>query len=375
MDSRQSARIAIKTWAMGRGLSLLLTFVLLLATLSGAVPAYAAPIAQGGVQRISFAPGATGATVSGNVSNGQVRRYVLTAMAGQTMTVRPTSDGAPISVTIYDPSRKPMGSVVSGQQWSGKLPATGDYGLAVYPSPYAGYTTYQLSVEVVSGSQPPPPERINFAPGAVSAQVTGYLPPNSSKVYILGARAGQVMAVDSWTSGGPYRYTITAANGNILGSGNQGVRWSGTLPYTGDYRITLESPTDVPATNYGLQITIVNSTPTPVPTPTPAPVHAQRISFPTGATSVNMSGYVDRYTPTLYVLRALRGQSMTVALSTRYGAPTTVTISDVNGNVLGVVNNGSSWWGTLPYTGDYYLNVQGQSGNEGDSYSLWIQIL
>jgi hypothetical protein len=367
--------VLTKIRAAGRTCSLLLLFVLLMASLAGAIPAYAAPAAQGGVQRIRFAPGATSAVVDGNVSSGQVTRYVLTALAGQTMTVQPVSTGAPIFVTLFDPSRVVMGSAPNGESWSGRLPATGDYTLAVYPSPYSGYTGFQLRVEITNGSQPPAPapERIRFAIGAVSAQVTGYLAAASSKAYVLNARAGQVMTVESWTAGGPFRFTVTGTDGAWLGSGDQGERWNGTLPRSGDYQIIVETPTDVSPVSYGLVITIVNAAPAPTPTAAP-PTSAVRVRFPPGATNVTLSGYVDRYTPTRYVLRALRGQTMTVRLNTLYGRNTTVTVRDPLGNILGAANRGESWTGYLPATEDYYLDVQAPSENSGDTFSLWVEI-
>jgi hypothetical protein len=308
-------------------LALSLSLALLLGTLAGAMPAQAAPVAQGGVQRIRFAPGATSALVDGSVGGGQVARYVLTALAGQTMTIQPYSAGAPVFVTIFDTSRVIMGSAASGEQWTGRLPSTGDYTMAVYPSPYTGATGFQLRVEITNGSQPSAPERIRFAPGAVSAQVTGYLPSASSKVYVLSARAGQVMTVDSWTSSGPFRFTVTEENGAALGGGDQGQRWSGTLPRTQDYRIVLQSPNDASPANYGLSITIVNTAPAPTPTPVP-PVSVQRIRFPRGATSVTLTGYVDSYSPVRYVLRALRGQTMTIHLNTLYVSIVSVYFND-----------------------------------------------
>lgn len=376
MDARRN----LITYAAGR-LTTLLLLILLFASM--AVPASAAPTAQSSTQRIRFAPGATSAVVSGSVNGGSVRRYVLTALAGQTMTIEPTSYGAPISVTIFDTGRGVLGSVVSGEAWSGRLPSTGDYTLVVYPSPYTANTAFQLRVEIVFGSQQPSPmpERIRFAPGAVSAQVTGYLPSAASKVYVLDARAGQVMTIESWSGTGPFRYTVTDPNGNVLGAANQGERWSGTLPRNGDYRVTLQSPADAPPANYWLRITIVNAapsptaTPKPTATPTPAPpTSAERIRFPQGATSVTLRGYVDTYTSARFVLRALRGQTMTVALDTFYGNATRVTVRDERGNFLGSADNGERWSGYLPATGDYYVEVYAPGENIGDNYWLWIEI-
>lgn len=374
------AVIPVRLRSAGRLLSLLMLTAILLGTLEGAIPVNAAPLTQGGVQRITFAPGATSAVVQGAISGGHVAYYVLTAMAGQTMTVLPDSNNGPVYVTIYNTQRMMMGSAASGQVWTGVLPATGDYTLAVYPPSNGAYTNFMLKIQIVSSSQPTPsaPERIYFAPGAVSTTITGYLPSNFSKQYILNARAGQVMTISSWTSNGPFRYTMTMPDGTWLGSGDQGQGWSGTLPTSGDYLITVQTPTDTSGANYGLYITIVNSAtpPTPTPSPTPIPPPAvQRISFPSGATSVTVSGYADGSIYARYVLRALRGQTMKVYLTTYHAYPQTVTIRDSRGNFMGSANNGQQWSGMLPATGDYYLDVQAPPGSLGDTFSLYIQIL
>ena len=366
---------ALRTFAAGRIMTLLLVAIFLFGPHAGAIPVQAAPVAQGAVQRIRFAPGATSGIVSGNLGSGQTARYVLTALAGQTMNVQVYSNGAPMFVTVFDTSRGVLGSTVSGEGWTGRLPATGDYMLAVYPSPYAASARYELRVEVISATQTPAPEaeRIRFASGAVSAQVTGFLPSGTSKAYVLGARSGQVMTVESWTNSGPFRFSITTANGALLGSGSQGERWSGTLPATEDYRITLQSAPGAQAAHYGLVVTILNAAPAPTPTPAP-PVAAERVRFPRGATSVTLTGYVDSYTPARYVLRALRGQTMNVLLNAVYGSNTTVTVRDAQGNWMGAADRGQQWSGYLPATGDYYLEVQAPRDNVSELFSLWIEI-
>jgi hypothetical protein len=143
------------------------------------------------------------------------------------------------------------------------------------------------------------------------------------------------------------------------------------LPHTEDYTITLQSPNDAPAANYGLVVTIVNAAPAPTPVP---PSAAERVQFPPGATNATLTGYVDRYSPARYVLRALRGQRMDVSLFTLYNNNTTVTVRDAEGNFLGAANQDEAWFGTLPSTGDYYVEVQAAPENLGDHFSLRIEI-
>ena len=87
-----------------------------------------------------------------------------------------------------------------------------------------------------------------------------------------------------------------------------------------------------------------------------------------------MWGYVNSSTPARYVLRALRGQTMSVQLNTDDGYPARVTISDAQGNFLGAANRGELWSGSLAATQDYYVTVQAPADSAGDDFSLWISI-
>ena len=350
-------------------LTLLLTFALP----ASAAPV-AAPIAQG-VQRIQFAPGASSATLDGSVGNGQGARYVLRALAGQTMSVQLQADNSGIFVIMTRADGILLGSSGVGQSWSGSLPVTGDYYITIGAPPQQQSANFQLWVEISYNASPAPqpePQRIRFAPGAISAQVTGTLPASSVKQYILGAASGQMITIQSWTSGGPYRFAVTGRNGTPLGGANGGESWAGSLPSTQDYYITVETPTDVAPVSYALTITIV--TPAPQPLPTPVPVTAQRIQFPPNATFTNVWGYVDVSNPQRYVLRALAGQTLTVRLRTAQDYPARITITTAQGAFLGAANVNEVWSGVLPATQDYYLTIQAPADSSGDNYSLWVGI-
>ena len=354
-----------------RSLLLAVLFVLNFAIV---VPVQAAPLHQSTVQRIQFAPGETSATIDATLSGGQAARYVLGALAGQQMTVQATSEGGPIFVMVFDPSGNTLGSAFGRTHWSGTLPATGDYRLNVMAPPYVESTGYRLRVDIPYAPEAPnpTPERIRFARGAISAQVTGYLPSAATKRYILGARAGQVMTLESWSGGGPFRLTVANENGTQLGSANAGEHWSGTLPGTQDYIVSLQSPADAPPTTYGLVITIQSTPATPTPVPPPP---TQRIRFPAGATNTTVWDYVDSGTPVRrYVLRALRGQTMSVRLTTLDGHPARVNVYTEEWVFLGAANINELWSGYLPATQDYYLEVLAPTDGYGDDFTLWVGI-
>lgn len=76
-------------------------------------------------QRISFAPGSSAATVSGRVQGAQVRDYILNARAGQTMSTSIIGTSSALQVIVMLPNSRTL--YTGSGNWSGVLPASGDY--------------------------------------------------------------------------------------------------------------------------------------------------------------------------------------------------------------------------------------------------------
>ena len=96
--------------------------------------------------------------------------------------------------------------------------------------------------------------RINFPRGRTTAVVHGTVRRGVSHDYLLRARRGQTMYVNVAAPGG-VSLTIMTPSGRYLA---EYVRnWSGYLPQTGDYRISVLPPTEHsrPA-KYSLEVTI-----------------------------------------------------------------------------------------------------------------------
>jgi hypothetical protein len=106
------------------------------------------------------------------------------------------------------------------------------------------------------------PARIQFAPGATSAQLSGSLFAGQIHQYVLGAAAGQQMAVHLYTSSGGNPFpggavlVIWGADGTVLISDHAGAAdWVGELPLTQDYYVDVRSA--VPSfVDYVLQVSI-----------------------------------------------------------------------------------------------------------------------
>jgi hypothetical protein len=92
------------------------------------------------------------------------------------------------------------------------------------------------------------PTRIQFAPGATSAQMSGSLFADQIQRYVLGAAAGQEMTVNLYTSSGDNPFpgaavlVIWGADGTVLISDHAGATdWTGVLPLTQDYYVDVRS--------------------------------------------------------------------------------------------------------------------------------------
>ncbi len=106
----------------------------LYAQASAAVPAappLPAAVDQPPAVRIRFAAGGTSASVPGNIGPGEVRRYVLAASEGQSMTVRVDAP-SPLTLAVWGADGTVLLSDHAGaSQWQGVLPATQDYYVGV----------------------------------------------------------------------------------------------------------------------------------------------------------------------------------------------------------------------------------------------------
>lgn len=110
-----------------------------------------------------------------------------------------------------------------------------------------------------------PPERVNFAPGATTAQLTSLLPSGPGvKQYVLAASANQTMTVDVFSDGAPLALTIQSPDGMrtipemMPKNGGYQIGHSMILPATGDYLVTLTKGDHTPSTNYTATFTITN---------------------------------------------------------------------------------------------------------------------
>jgi hypothetical protein len=98
-------------------------------------------------ERISFAPGGTSATVTGQVDTYGSMWYLVGAGAGQQMTIKLDVASDTILPTIYGVDGTVLKRYVDGQKtWTGTLPSSQDYFILI--SSYGGAGDFRLTVTV-----------------------------------------------------------------------------------------------------------------------------------------------------------------------------------------------------------------------------------
>jgi putative hemolysin len=97
--------------------------------------------------RIRFAAGGTSASLPGNIGPGEVRRYVLAAGAGQTMTINVSSLNNDMALAVWGEDGTVLLSDHAGAtEWQDTLPATQDYYLGL--SGAASQALFRLNVSI-----------------------------------------------------------------------------------------------------------------------------------------------------------------------------------------------------------------------------------
>jgi hypothetical protein len=100
------------------------------------------------VTRVRFPRGRTTVVLKGSLVNNANKEYLLSARAGQTMSVHVTSPQGRAWFDVYP--RNDRGALSDSAEdtkdWEGKLPQSGDYVISVYTED--GNTRYTLEVTI-----------------------------------------------------------------------------------------------------------------------------------------------------------------------------------------------------------------------------------
>lgn len=196
-------------------------------------------------QRIVFQAGAVTAVVQGQLAASGGDTWVLKALGGQTLTAQLTfSMGQAILVVWGADGTVLMSDHAGASNFTGALPSTQDYFIAVRGNP-GGPTNYTLTITVPPLTNPNPgvvARRIVFAPGAISAVVTGQVANNFTDRWVIKVQAGQTMTAQVVFSSGTGVLIVFGADGNVLQSDHAGsTTFTGTLPTTQDYNLDVRA--------------------------------------------------------------------------------------------------------------------------------------
>lgn len=201
-----------------------------------------------------------------------------------------------------------------------------------------------------TAAQPPPTvqpaaTRIQFAQGATSAVVDGFLPAGTTADHVLRAMAGQEMQVLLWSPDESIFLAVLGQDGTLFQNALfRQTQWSGVLPYTQDYILSAVSMSA--GAPYALRVTIPARIPSgPAGTVYQVNSPVQRI-WPDGVEFVGS-----------YVLNAFADQTVDIVLSSPNGNVLLNVVGADGMPVLRYVAGGRELHGPLYATQDYTIDA------------------
>ncbi len=182
-------------------------------------------------ERVQFAPGESGATVSNAAVRGDRIVYFLAAGAGQSMLIDIQSLEDNAVFDVYAPT----GELLEAERTAAAvvLPVDGDYQIVVGGT--RGNATFDLFVTIFT------PQEIRFDAGTSGTTVTGAAVGGEQAPFILGAATGQTMTVSVQSPTSPMVLAVYAPSGARLASETDSEEI--VLPETGNYHILVAAAT------------------------------------------------------------------------------------------------------------------------------------
>lgn len=184
--------------------------------------------------------------------------------------------------------------------------------------------------------------RVSFEAGATSASLADTVKAGQTKGYVVRASKGQVLMATLTSAAQGVRVALTDAAGNSLPNTINTPDISfvrATLPATADYDVTVTAGSQ--DAQYSLLVEIPS-----------------RISFDPGAISASIQGTTSGQRTVSYLLRALKGQTMTATLtSSNKSVLLTVYGLEDGEPLVRSVSGQTTWTGTLPADQDYVIEA------------------
>jgi hypothetical protein len=210
---------------------------------------------------------------------------------------------------------------------------------------------------------PPPASRIQFAAGGTGAVVEGVLDSGQTLYYVLTANATQTMSVKIQAPNGDVYLGVFGADGQVLlNTSAQQTTWSGTLPTTQDYYLSVTTGDGKESYTFSVDIPPIAAGPTANVTPATGPFDPAAIygtaTFEDPMNGGNMSDWVKPETGLLPNTNYLK-----------------ISITDGKFYATGKVPGFSTWYFTWHELSDFYLQSTFDSGtcSGKDAYGLIVR--
>ncbi len=283
--------------------------------------------------------------------NIRLKMIGLLAMAAVGLAGCNLSRATPIFPPTLSPA--PLAPTATRASQPAVITATPEATGAVLPT--AQPTTAQLPAATLATGGSGSDTRIDFASGATFSETSGDIRQGGQLSFLVGASKGQLMMLDVGSRNRDVYLAVSGEDGSVLVEASAHLTtWQGTLPLTEDYRITLTAGGG--DSNYDLTVTI------------PA-----IIQFAAGATSTLVQGQVFAHANTNYMLYALGGQTINVAIKSA-GSVVGLTLYGISDGqpIVRAASGATSYSGVLPAS-QYYMIVAVSPGTD-TPFALQITI-
>ncbi|MFN8469168.1 MAG: hypothetical protein U0X20_26670, partial [Caldilineaceae bacterium] len=278
-----------------------------------AVPQAAVP------QTLNFVNGV--AVVQGTAGFNQPQTYLFFGAQGQNIRVQVSSQpaGANFEVASQDNGTVYKSFADPSLDWSYVLPASQNYRVTVNSvTPVVFTLTVTLGGGGGGGAQ-----RINFAPGQTSAQVSGTAGFGQSPQYVFFANGGQQVRIVVISPGNVANFGVTGVTDGVTykSPADPTRDWTFTLPTSQDYQITVSAGSTV---NFTLQVFLLN----------PQPPQTERITFTPGQSTQVKTGNLQANVPKYYVVFVSAGQQLRLLLTSTPAGSANFAINGVTDGIV-----------------------------------------
>ena len=295
-------------------------------------------------QTLNFINGV--AVVQNNAGFNQPQIYLFFGAQGQNIRVQLSSQpaGANFEVASQDNNTVYKSFADPSLDWSYVLPASQNYRVTINSvTPVVFTLTVTLGGGGGGGAQ-----RINFAPGQTSAQVTGTAGLGQSPQYVFFANGGQQVRIVVISPGNIANFGLTGVTDGITykSPADPTRDWTFTLPTSQDYQITVSAGSSV---NFTLQIFLLN----------PQPPQTERITFAPGQSTKVVSGNLQANVPKYYVVYVAAGQQLRLLLTSNPAGSANFAINGVSDGIVykQLTDPSRETTITVPTSQDYLITV------------------